>query len=292
MATRKNKKPSPKSQRKISNDLVTPYENSESMVGNLTNPNDNDIPNSSRSNQISFKGDNTKEYKVGISDIDESIFYYFNNIIKPTVIQNNVVIPIPIIYGSPERWVSAQKQGYLKDKDGAIMSPLIMFKRDSIEKNRSIGNKIDANNPHNYGIFQKSYDNRNAYDNFSILNGKKPQKTKYTVVIPDYVTINYSCTIFTYYIEQMNGVIEAINYASDSYWGDPERFKFNARIDSFNTVTELVQNQERSVKSNFNIKLNGYLIPDIINKSLNSINKFSDKTEIIITETTINNQNI
>jgi hypothetical protein len=31
----------------------------------------------------------------------------------------------------------------------------------------------------------------------------------------------------------MNKLIEAINYASDSYWGDPESFKFKASIDSF-----------------------------------------------------------
>ena len=44
----------------------------------------------------------------------------------------------------------------------------------------------------------------------------------------DYVTLTYSCIIQTYYVEQLNKIIEAINYASDSYWGNPERFKFKA----------------------------------------------------------------
>jgi hypothetical protein len=29
-------------------------------------------------------------------------------------------IPVPIIYGSPERWKSVQKDTYLRDKKGAI----------------------------------------------------------------------------------------------------------------------------------------------------------------------------
>jgi hypothetical protein len=47
------------------------------------------------------------------------------------------------------------------------------------------------------------------------------------------LTLTYTCIIQTYYVEQLNKIIEAINYASDSYWGDPERFKFRARIDKF-----------------------------------------------------------
>jgi hypothetical protein len=41
-----------------------------------------------------------------------------------------------------------------------------------MEKNRSLANKLDANNPNNYGIFQKSYDPRNAYDSFKSLPHK------------------------------------------------------------------------------------------------------------------------
>ena len=36
--------------------------------------------------------------------------------------------------------------------------------------------------------------------------------------------------IFTYYNDQLNKIMEALEYASDSYWGDPERFKFKATI--------------------------------------------------------------
>ena len=37
---------------------------------------------------------------------------------------------VPVIYGSPERWKSIQKDAYYRDKKGAIMMPIIMFKRE------------------------------------------------------------------------------------------------------------------------------------------------------------------
>ena len=79
----------------------------------------------------------------------------------------------------------------------------------------------------------------------------------------------------------MNKIVEAINYASDSYWGDPERFKFRAMIDDFTNVVETQKGTERVVKTTFNIKLNGYIIPEVVQKSLVSISKFNEKSKII-----------
>ena len=272
MAQRQNK-PTPKSQRQISNENVQPFDK------NVGNPNDAGVSN--RSNKISWRGDNTKPFTVGIQDIDESIMYYFNNVIQPSVVQNGNRIEVPIIYGSPERWKSFQKDGYYRDKSGKIMLPLIMYKRDNLTKNRSIGNKIDADNPQNFGIYKKKYSGKNAYDNFTVLNNRIPEKEFIAVVYPDYVDITYSCTIATYYVDQMNKIIEAINYASDSYWGDPERFKFRAMIDNFTTAVETQIGSERLVRTTFNINLNGYIIPDVVQKSLDSFNKFNEKSKIV-----------
>ena len=52
-------------------------------------------------------------------------------------------------------------------------------------------------------------------------------------------------------------------------------------IDSFGFQTELTQNDERIVRSTFTIRLNGYIVPEILQKDLNSIKKFSDKTKMI-----------
>ena len=164
-----------------------------------------------------------------------------------------------------------------------------MFKRNNIAKNRQIANKLDANNPQNFGVFNKRYTQRNAYDNFKVLNNRIPQQEYYAVVMPDYLTVTYTCIVFTYYVEQLNKIVEAMEYASDAYWGNPQRYQFKAMIDSFGFQTELTNNDERVVRSTFDIKINGYIIPEILQKDITAIKKFSNKTKIIFSMETTSN---
>lgn len=243
-----------------------------------------------RGNETSVKNDNLKDFTVNLKDHDIAILYYFENVIKPFVVLNGQKINVPILYGSPERWKSVQADGFYRDKNGKLIVPLIMFKKDGIEKNRSLGNKLDANNPSQFQIFETKYNKENRYDNFSVLNNRIPVKQYNAVIIPDYVTITYSCVMFTDYVEQMDKLIESVNFASDSYWGDPQRFQFKTKIDSFSPSVEINQGEDRAIKTNFNIILNGYLIPDVINKDLVDINKLYSKSRIIFTfETTTEN---
>ena len=283
---RNYRKPVPKSQKEISKNLQTP---TDPRVGNpndvtpgpqFSPDNQADI-DFNRSTKMSFKGDKTKPFSIGIQDIDESIMYYFTEVIQPFVIQNGERIEVPIIYGSPERWKSVQKDGYYRDKKGAIMNPIIMFKRDSLTRNRTLTRKLDANEPNLYTFWQKSYNNKNFYSNFNILNNRVQTKQYIVNVVPDYVTLTYSCIVQTYYMEQLNKIVESINYASDAYWGNPERFKFRAAIDSFTTTTELTQGKDRLVRSAFTINLYGYIVPETIQKDLTAIKKFNEKSKII-----------
>jgi hypothetical protein len=274
--------PIPKTQKEILVDQQVPFDVERG------NPNKSNNPN--RANQTSFRNDNTKPFSIGLQDIDGAIMYYFQNVIRPFVVQNEERIEVPVIYGSPEKWKSYQKDGYYRDVNGAIMAPLIMFKRDSIEKNRTVANKLDANKPNNYTVTEKQYSPSNIYSNFNVLTNRTPTTTYYASVVPDYLTLTYSCVVFTYYVEQLNKIVEAIEYASDAYWGNPEQFQFQTRIDTFNTVTELQNDAERLVRSTFNIKVYGYIVPEVLQKDLNSIKKFSSKSKVIIgLETTISN---
>lgn len=265
------RKPIPKSQVELSQETITPY----------LNQGKGPVPsNLRRENQRSVKNDDVRQFQVGLQDIDEAIFYYFNNVIRPSVIQNSTRLNVPVIYGSPEKWSAVQKDGYYRDNNGKIQLPLIMFKRDSVEKNRTMGNKMDANNPIHFGIFERKYSPKNFYDRFSTLSNRIPVKEYYGVIMPDYVNLVYTCIIFTEYVEQMNSIVESVNYASDSYWGDPERFKFRAAIDSYTTATEHVQGETRSVKTTFQIKLAGYVVPDSINTAVANPNKFYSKAAV------------
>jgi len=275
-------KPIPKNPEQISQENISPYLSDGGKAINQTQFSKN------RGTEYSMKDDTVKDISIGLEDIDNSIMYYFNNVIKPNVIQNGKQIRVPVIYGSPERWKSVQLDGFYRDNKGKLMVPLIMFKRENIEKNRTLGNKLDGNTVHLYQVVGSKYNNRNSYDRFDIINNRIPSEQYYITATPDYITLTYSCVIFTDYVEQNNKLLEAINFASDSYWGDPNRYKFRASIDSFTTTTILESGNERAAKSTFSIKVNGYIIPNTVNKDMATVrSKFFTKSQIVFTlETT------
>jgi len=239
-------------------------------------------PNTNRGTITSRKDDTVQDISIGLQDHDEAIMYYFNNVIKPSVIINDNRTNVPVVYGSPERWKGVQRDGYFRDKEGKLQTPLIMFKRDSVEKRRDLGNKIDGNNPQLHYTFQEKYTKRNQYDNFSVLQNRIPQREYHAVVVPDFIKLNYTCIIWCDYVAQMNKLIEMINYTSDSYWGDKERFKFNAKIDTYSNTTEIAQGNNRVVKTNFGLTLQGYLVPDSINKELSKKpQKYYSKSTVV-----------
>ena len=287
------RKPIPKTQKQISIDQQQP---SDPRFGNPNIP----IPTQfnetgidfNRSTKLSWKDDTTKPFSIGIQDLDEAVFYYFQNVIKPFVYQNGERRSVPIIYAAPERWKSFQRDGYYRDKKGAIMLPIMVVKRDTITKDRSVYNKLDANDPNLYASFQRAFNPKNFYSNFAAINNKIPSKQMYAVAVPDFLTLEYSVLIQTYYMEQLNKIIEACEYASDAYWGNPERFKFRAFIDSFTTQTNLTAGKDRLVIGNFNIRLRGYIIPDTVQKDMTAINKYNTKSKFIVTMETTSNSEI
>jgi hypothetical protein len=285
----KQRKVTPKTQREISESLQEPLTPGGPGFSPTSNP--NDANNVNRATQTSFKDDTTKPFSIGLEDLDWAVMYYFQNVIKPSVIQNGERLEVPVIYGSPEKWASFQKFGYIRDLNSRIMAPLLMFKRNSIEKNRGLANKLDANQPNNIAVTNKKYSQQNAYSKFNILNGIKPEQTLYATVVPDYLTVIYDCAVFTYYNDQLNKIIEAVEYASDAYWGDPERFKFKTNIDSFASTIELSDNKERIVRSTFTLKMHGYIIPDTIQKGTTFVSKFSNRNKLVVTSEVVSNIN-
>lgn len=238
-------------------------------------------PEENRAYQISVKNDTEKDFYIGIKDIDEAVSYYFNDVLRLSVVQNNTRVNIPVIYGTPENWKSVQLDGYYRDSNGKLLAPLLMFKRTSITQNRDLGNKLDGNLVHNLQTFATRYNKRNFYSNFSVLNSRSPE-TKYVVAVtPDYITVEYECMVWTYFVEQMDKVIEALNFASRSYWGDPNRFQFYSSIESFQDSITYNVGDNRAVRTSFNLTLNGYLIPDTINKKLANASVYYGVSDIV-----------
>ena len=279
-------KPIPKNPVEVVQDQITPY------LANQGKPVSQTVFSENRGTDYSMRNDTVKDISIGLEDIDNAIMYYFNNVIKPNVVQNGQQIAVPVLYGSPERWKSVQTDGFYRDNNGKLMVPLIMFKRENIEKNRTLGNKLDGNTVHNYQVVGSKYNIRNAYDRFDIINNRIPSEQYYISTTPDYVTLTYNCIIFTDFVEQNNKLVEAINFAADSYWGDPARYKFRSMIDSFATTTLLEAGNDRAAKSTFTIKVNGYMIPDTVNKDMATArSKFYTKSQVVFDLETVSDIN-
>ena len=234
-----------------------------------------------RGKQLRRDKDKVKNISNQIIDMDSAIMYYFNEVIKPTVTENKETIKVPVMYASPERWVSIQKLGFMRDKRQQLITPAIVFRRTGMEKNENIPtNKMDANNPRNFQTFTQKYSSSNRYDQFSRTIGTTPNKELYNVVMPDYVTLNYEFTIWTTYIEQMNKIVERINYTDNSYWGEPGKMRFRSKIDSFSDASEM-DTQERIIKTNFSVQLYGYIIPEEFNNMITTKKQLTPKKVII-----------
>ncbi len=226
--------------------------------------------------------DNVKNFSIGLMDIDSTIMFYFNNVIRPSVEENGEKIKVPLMYSNPERWSSVQKNGYIVDNKKQLIIPLIVFKRTSIEKDTNLAvDKLNAKDPKLFYTFQKQYTNKNRYDKFAVQQGLNKQKELYSVAVPDYVTVQYDFIIWTSYIEQMNKIVEQIIYSEGSYWGEDGKFKFRTQIDNYTDASEMTVNSERLIRTNFTVTLNGYLIPEEFNNVVTTQKQLTPKRIII-----------
>ena len=224
-----------------------------------------------------------KEFQKGVKiiDVDTAIADYMSKVIIPDLEEHGNLVKVPLIYGNAERWKTARKDGYLRDKRGRLQIPLVMFKRNTIEKNESL--------PHFREVitmpFAKKYSSKNRYDKFSIMNNAKPTYEFYNITIPAYVTVTYEAMIWTSFTEHMNKIIECFQNETEKYWGNVDGFKFLSKIDSFDTAQEMAEGSERVIRTTFNVSVSAYLLPDTFNEKPTIQKSFSAKRVVFGIET-------
>ena len=96
-------------------------------------------------------------------------------------------------------------------------------------------------------------------------------------------SLSYDFTVWTNYTDQMNGIIEKINWSEGSYWGEEGKFKFRANIDSFEDASEFDSNI-RNIKTNFSVTLNGYLLPDAYPPTADTTQQFITPSQLTMNE--------
>ena len=205
-----------------------------------------------------------KEYIKGVSliDIDTTIAEYMSDVIIPDLEENGNILKAPLIYGNAERWAGARKEGYLRDARGRIQTPLVMFKRNSIERNTTLQHfKEQLAMP-----AVRKYSPKNRYERFTLQSGVSgPAYENYSVAVPAYVTLTYEVMIWTSFTEHMNKIVEAFQYATDRYWGKEDGYRFKTSLETFENQQEVGQGTERIIRTTFTISVNAYLLPEKYN---------------------------
>lgn len=203
---------------------------------------------------------------VGLELIDTAILRYLQNTIKPIVNQQGKQIQVPVIYGNPERWKSAQRDGSIRDKNGMIQLPIMMITRTTMKE--SVIN--NPTNKYQTYIFKSGWNSRNIYDRFAQVNNITPSEKYHQIIIPDYYTLSYDGIIWTEYMQQMNLIIENLSFENNEYWGEYNNYKFNVKIGDFQQSTDLPVQESRMVRNKFSMQVKAYIVPkDAIDKNGN-----------------------
>ena len=218
---------------------------------------------------------------VTLFDIDYAMMSYLEDTVLPTLKDaKGTAIKIPVIYGNSERWNGARRQGVYRDAKGKLQLPILMIRRTSIAKDET----MQMPNRHlSYPAITKwSKDNR--YDRFTAMGAAvSPKQEIYKITMPDYVEVNYDCMCWTNFTEQLNEVIEHLNFTSQ-YWGDKEKYKFRTTVSEYNVVNEVGEGTERINRVEFSLNVKAYLIPEKFDGELTTKKSMSIKRVIVSNE--------
>jgi len=232
------------------NNLQEPINRSEKIIGD------------NRAKELRRDTDTQKDFTISLYDIDETILSHLEQM-QLQIEDVGKKIKVPIFYGSPELWTSAQRDGYIRDKQGKLILPAVVLKRTNSADDESLRffNRY-LNTP-----VIKLYSHKNQYTKFSILIGQNvPVNEVYNVVIPSHMILTYHFIIWTELVEQMNPLVEAIRFNTNDYWGSKKGFRFRTRVETYGHTTELQAGEDRVVKTEFDLTTHGYILPDTYTK--------------------------
>lgn len=229
-----------------------------------------------RAEQIRRDDDIIKTPKCTIEDVDWAVLSYLQEIVKPQIIENNQTIDVPVLYANGEKWAQVQSRGYMRDRKGKMMTPLISIRRGTITERDTL-KKLDVNqNPSgNSQILQNKFSTINRYDRFSLIRGDKPLKEFYVTAIPEFIDVSYELFLWTEYTEQLNSLIEQLMPLGGFAWGTT--WKFPTFISDYTFETMNATGEDRLVRATLPLITKATLLmPDELRKS-NIQKRFSIK---------------
>lgn len=236
----------------------------------------------------------------GIEDVDRAVFNLFNNDIPLVYRQKDgSTKKVPIIFATGERFAITRRKDPLRDKNGAIIVPLIAINRTAIEQQAQksiemgdlgtidIRRKISEDDP----IYQRVVNSQGFKSAGS--PGASSRRTQQdspgravggrllepnlgagiyetiSIPVPKFFTATYEVTIWTQFMQHSNEILTTImsgyhNVRARSYRIEtPAGYWFNATfepaISSENTFDNM-SDDERTIKHTMTISVPAYIV--------------------------------
>jgi len=206
----------------------------------------NPVPN--RANETRRDNDIIKTPKCTIEDVDFAIISYIRDVLKLQVKENGQIIDVPVMYANGEKWAQVQAKGYMRDRKGKIMTPVVSIRRGSIIERDTLKSLGVNNNPAgNDFVHQNKHTLENRYDRFSTQYGQQRKKEFYLAPVPEFVDVSYELLLWTEYTEQMNALVEQIMPTNGFAYGTT--FKFPTYLSDVTFDTTNATGEDRVVRA-------------------------------------------
>lgn len=215
-----------------------------------------------RETQMRRDNDTVKLPKIGLYDIDYGIYYHLKDVWKPQIIDNDVAISVPVMFSSGEKWAQIRANGFLRDKDKKVQSPLMVIKRNNIEQDSRLSlfpGQVWGGNSTLYPSTKVIPYKRSGMQ-FDKISGQYQTKESieyYIVDLPEYIRVTYDLILWTDLQEQMNVLIQGLIPMSGHMWGD--FYKFRTQVQSITPETVNVPGEDRLIKTTVSLYVDGYL---------------------------------
>jgi len=253
---------------------------------------DNKFPRTVSNNLPSYAGKSgtgetiTTIQPSNLENIDRSLFNWVNERLNVFATSNRGWEKVPVLWTAAERGFQSKRDKSLRDKEGALILPLITVERASIQKDLAFKGALQANIfpvddykggaiPLDRTINQvktKNFQNADAKKEYGQLNfkvKKKNNKIVYTfrsIPMPVYITVEYKIMLRTEYQQQMNELLQPFAVATggiNSFVLEENGHRYEGFMQPSysqeNNVGDMGE-EERMYQTAIEIKILGYLI--------------------------------
>ena len=232
-----------------------------------------------------------------LETIDMALFDFVNDSLNIHTKTNKGFKKAPVIWVSSERSFQIKNDKNLRDSTGKLILPMVTIERTSIEKDPNFKGTFQAHIPQNSGLKRSvvaaarkinqektsNFANADARrlrgditrtDGIGLGQSNSPRENKKIVTqtilmpLPSYITVMYSVTLRSEYVQQVNDMLQPFITRTgniNNFFIKRDGHKFEGFVEGSygqdNNISNLGE-EERTYQTKVDLKILGYLMGD------------------------------